>query len=112
MCKDASFVQTRDGRIYDGLGLTHSHSAICALHGLDEDKLNKYEWNPQHGLVLDREVFTPGKSHHMKLVSYVNKLKKNWERHNDIRWDALRVALPQVDIDRMWQLYELVGSGS
>lgn len=35
-----------------------SHACICAFYGLDEDAVNKYEWNPYtRKLDIDRQVF-------------------------------------------------------
>ena len=66
MCHKYSFVLTRSGEIFDGGGLTESHSEIASLHQVDEDKANKYEWRPPKnwpdaevldGLVKDAETF-------------------------------------------------------
>ena len=45
MCDKYSFVQDKQGKIYNGYGI-NSHSCICKIHGLKEDKCNKYEYNP------------------------------------------------------------------
>ena len=45
MCDKYSFVQNKQGKIYNGYGI-NSHSCICKIHGLKEDKCNKYEYNP------------------------------------------------------------------
>ena len=45
MCDKYSFVQDKKGNIYNGYGI-NSHSCICKIHKLKEDKVNKYEYNP------------------------------------------------------------------
>ena len=45
MCDKYSFVQNKKGNIYNGYGI-NSHSCICKIHTLKEDKINKYEYNP------------------------------------------------------------------
>ena len=45
MCDKYSFVQDKQGNIYNGYGI-NSHSCICKIHKLNEDKINKYEYNP------------------------------------------------------------------
>ena len=45
MCDKYSFVQDKQGNIYNGYGI-NSHSCICKIHKLNEDKVNKYEYNP------------------------------------------------------------------
>jgi hypothetical protein len=45
MCDKYSFCLDKDGKIHDGYGI-NSHSAICYIHGLEEDKVCKFEYNP------------------------------------------------------------------
>jgi len=45
MCDKYSFVQTKDSKIYNGYGI-NSHSCICKIHKLKEDKINKFEYDP------------------------------------------------------------------
>ena len=80
MCHKYSFLLDRAGHIYDGGGLTESHSEIARLHRVDEDKCNKYEWKPPKdwpdaevldGLVKDAEVFTPGASALKRISAHV-----------------------------------------
>ena len=41
-----------------------SHASICAFYGLDEDKVNKYEWNPYtKKIAIDRQVFDVDEKH-------------------------------------------------
>ena len=67
MCKFFSFVEDQDGQYYaflpqDRKGITirgeeanyDSHTAICEYYNLDDDNVNKWEWNPFTGwLTLD-----------------------------------------------------------
>jgi len=87
MCRRHSFLLDRNGKVYDGLGLTHSHTEIATLHGFastDHDKLNAYEWQPPRdwngdkeqvfaGLTVDRQNFEPKASHDKALVAYLLK---------------------------------------
>ena len=68
MCNRHSFIVTRSGKVFDGLGLTDSHTTIRELACLspEDDTVNAYEWQPPTGwpdadwatgLVKDVEVF-------------------------------------------------------
>ena len=73
MCKFFSLVTTdrhaiyyfnckqRKNKIFDRRGnplRPDSHASICSYYGLDEDAVNKYEWNPfDNELILDTEQF-------------------------------------------------------
>lgn len=51
----------RKNKIFDRRGnplRPDSHASICSYYGLDEDTVNKYEWNPfTNKLILDTEQF-------------------------------------------------------
>ena len=68
MCERHSFCLTRAAKVLDGYGLTDSHTAIMAMHGLtttQQDACNLYEWQPPKawpaeyavGIKVDKEVF-------------------------------------------------------
>jgi len=83
MCEKVSFCQDKRGRILDAGGLTFSHSSISALHGLNDDGMNKYEFSPDNGLKVDKEVFVPKLSHVRKVELYIKKFKNKqfYERY-------------------------------
>ena len=57
MCEKISFCQDKKGTIYHAGGLTYSHSEITALHKLDDDKVNKYEFNPRIKMTIAVVIF-------------------------------------------------------
>jgi hypothetical protein len=85
MCTRHSFLLDKEGRIYDGRGLTHSHTEIATMHGFKSskhDKLNAYEWQPPKGwpnalwldgLTVDRQNFEPKSSHDKAMKSYLTE---------------------------------------
>ena len=95
MCKEFSFLVTRDGRILDGFGLTDSHSTIREIHGLgaNDDTTNAYEWQPPKGwpeadfidgLVEDAEVFDLQSSHLTNMEHHVRSRYPDlpaWKAH-------------------------------
>lgn len=58
MCTYYSFIMTRDGKIYDGGGLTQSHSSIARMHKIDGMDYNQYEYLVPTGAVYDLEKHT------------------------------------------------------
>jgi hypothetical protein len=115
MCNKYSFLLTRAGKILDGGGLTESHSEIATLHGVDEDKCNRYEWQPpvvwpvcsnhphpfdkvMDGLFVDKEVFTPGASALKRIAAHLSERFPTHEAFAtptpvDDCWHAQRVVL-------------------
>jgi hypothetical protein len=86
MCNKHSFLQDKDGRLFNGFKLTESHTGIAKLHGLKEDNCNKYEYNPSHendctygivGLKIDSRVFEPTNNDTKQIVSYIGKYFPN-----------------------------------
>ena len=83
MCQRHSFLLDKEGRVYDGGGLTHSHTEIATMHGLtaeQSDALNAYEWQPPadwpksswlSGLTVDRQNFEPKSSHDKAMKAYL-----------------------------------------
>ena len=45
------------------------------LTSLDDDVVNKYEFSPEKGLKVDKEVFVPKASHVRKVEQYIKKFK-------------------------------------
>ena len=97
MCTRHSFLMDKEGRIYDGRGLTHSHTEIAVLHDFPSelhDDLNAYEWQPPEGwdgsrsmvwggLRVDRQNFEAKSSHDKAIERYIVK------RFPDMAaWDA------------------------
>ena len=90
MCKRHSFMITRSGRVFDGYGITDSHTLIREFAGLcpedredDLVKLNAYEWHPpanwpdsdwHAGLTKDTEVFEVKASHLNAMESHCRRL--------------------------------------
>lgn len=83
MCEKHSFVQDRQGKIYNGGGFEESHTMICAMHNLDRDKVNAYEWQPPEdwpegdplsGLMQDRIIFDEKQTHLDKISKYIKNL--------------------------------------
>ena len=85
MCKDHSFIVTRSRRVFDGCGLTDSHTTIRELAGLspEDDTVNSYEWQPPAGwpdadfwagITVDTEVFSLKKSHLVAIEKHLRKL--------------------------------------
>ena len=65
MCNKHSFLSDKQGKIYNGSGIIESHTLIAKINKVDEDKCNKYEYNPANnscdcgikGLVIDNQAF-------------------------------------------------------
>ena len=105
MCRRHSFLLDRNGKVYDGLGLTHSHTEIATLHGFASaahDKLNAYEWQPPQGwdgsadkvfagLTVDRQNFEPKASHDKAIASYLVKKFQSLAA-----WDAPETPDPSL----------------
>lgn len=86
MCNKISFNQDRNGKIYHAGGLTYSHSQISALWSMDDDKTNKYEYNPEKGLVTDKEVFMPKASHILAVERFIKPFqnKAYFEKYGSV----------------------------
>jgi hypothetical protein len=83
MCKRHSFLLSRTGQVFDAHGITESHSEIASAHGIDQDKMNAYEWQPPkdwpessyaEGLTKDHLVFDEKASHLKSIESHVRSL--------------------------------------
>ena len=110
MCNKYAFLLTRAGKILDGGGLTESHSTIATLHGVDEDQVNRYEWQPPQnwpdadvldGLVTNEEVFTPGASALRRIAAHLTRRFPTiaaFQAHTpvDDRWHEQTVVLNGV----------------
>jgi len=102
MCNKISFNQDKKGKIYDAGGLSFSHSEISALWEMDDDKTNKYEFNPIEGLITDKEVFTPKLSHTKRVESYIKPFKdeKYFDRYGSsskyMNWKVIKNILPNA----------------
>ena len=46
MCYKHSFIVTKDNKVFHGYGLIESHTSICKMFNLNEDLVNKYEYDP------------------------------------------------------------------
>ncbi|MHB0977755.1 MAG: hypothetical protein ACYC1U_11325, partial [Candidatus Aquicultorales bacterium] len=107
MCERHSFVQDRRGEIYNGGGFEESHTAICLIHGLDDDKVNKYEWQPPtnwpeadpwDGITKDSINFTEKNTHCDSITRYLQKLFPNKEAFEtyfiDETWHGKEIETP------------------
>lgn len=92
MCERHSFIVTRAGKVLDGYGITDSHTTICAVHGVDEDQVCKYEWRPQpdwpncsalDGIVKDSITFVEKAKHLNAIESHIKALYPDMAA-----WDA------------------------
>jgi len=105
MCNRHSFILTRTGKVYDGGGLTDSHTTIRELAGLvpEDDRVNAYEWTPPKGwpesdwtlgLVKDVEVFYVKASHLNAMKAHVVSLYPDMDSWN--KPDAIRDVFKTV----------------
>ena len=95
MCKKHSFLLDKKGEIYHGFGLIESHYLISKLNNIDEDKCNKYEYNPNNnneracgisGLKIDNEIFISNKTIIDKIEKYIKKMFPNiesWDNYSN-----------------------------
>ena len=95
MCKKHSFLLDKKGKIYHGFGLIESHYLISKLNNIDEDKCNKYEYNPNNnneraygisGLKIDNEIFISNKTIIDKIEKYIKKMFPNiesWDNYSN-----------------------------
>ena len=85
MCTRHSFILTKAGKVFWGLGVTDSHTSIRELCGLsaNDDTVNAYEWQPPPGwpdadwnlgLTKDSEVFETKSSHEAAMERHIKKL--------------------------------------
>ena len=110
MCSKYAFLLTRAGKILDGGGLTDSHSTIATLHGVDEDLVNRYEWQPPQnwpdadvldGLATHEEFFTPDTSVLRRIAAHLTRKFPTigaFQAHTrvDDRWHEETVVLNRV----------------
>src|ERR1017187_9341135 len=93
ICNRHSFIVTRAGKVFDGLGFTDSHTVIRVLSGLhaNDDTVNAYEWQPpkgwpksdwEDGLTKDTEVFELKSSHLSAMKRHVKKLYPSMDAWN------------------------------
>ena len=111
MCNRHSFIVTRAGKVFDGLGLTDSHTTIrelCCLHAND-DTVNAYEWQPpkgwpdadwEGGLTKDTEVFEPKVSHLRAMERHIKKIYPNMDAWNTP--DRFRAITSKDLVSRGW----------
>jgi len=85
MCERHSFILTRSGKVYDGYGITDSHTTIREWAGMsvNDDTVNAYEWHPPTGwpdadwhlgLTKDIEVFVTKASHELTIERHLRGL--------------------------------------
>ena len=93
MCNRHSFIVTKAGKLFWGLGITDSHTSIRELCGLsaNDDTVNAYEWQPPKGwpdadwnigLVKDNEVFETKSSHESAMEKHIKKLYPSMDAWN------------------------------
>ncbi|CAB4187185.1 hypothetical protein UFOVP1155_1, partial [uncultured Caudovirales phage] len=99
MCTRHSFIVTRAGKVWDGFGVTDSHTTIREFAGLhaNDDTVNAYEWQPpkgwpdadwEKGLTKDTEVFFPKNSHLSAMGRHIKAMYPSmteWDSGNKIR---------------------------
>jgi hypothetical protein len=92
MCKKHSFLVDKRGEIYHGFGVIESHTLISEINNIDEDKCNKYEYDPNNdnkqdygilGLTIDNEIFNPNKTIVDKIEKYIKKMFPDIESWNN-----------------------------
>ncbi len=105
MCTRHSFILTRAGKVFDGFGITDSHTTIRELHGFsaNNDSVNAYEWQPPAGwpesdwhlgLTKDLEVFVTKASHEAAIERHIRSLYPTMAAWDD--GDKLHGELPQT----------------
>ena len=93
MCGRHSFIVTRAGKVFHGLGLTDSHTTIREFAGLssEDDSVNSYEWQPpdgwpdadwMDGLTKDTEVWEPKKKHLLAMEGHIRRLYPSMDEWN------------------------------
>lgn len=101
MCSKHSLLISRDGKIFDGFGIVHSHTVIADLHNINEDAMNKYECEPRFDakkeniigwyINIDSRVFDP-ENDAAAIESYLQRVYptvKSWH-------------YPTLDIKAFW----------
>ena len=92
MCEKHSFLVNKGGEIYHGFGVIESHTLISKINNIDEDKCNKYEYDPNDdnkqdygilGLTIDNEIFNPNKTIIDKIEKYIKKMFPDIESWNN-----------------------------
>ena len=111
MCEKHSFLLSAEGRIYHGFGVIESHSAIASYNKINEDKCNKYEYNPNKtdlwaygitGLEIDTEVFIASKPQIDTLEKYIKTMfptKEDFENYSKFAVTAEFLELLSKDGD-------------
>ena len=107
MCNRHSFIVTRVGKVFDGCGITESHTTIKELAGLsaENDTVNAYEWQPpkgwpdadwEDGLMKDVEVFEVKSRHLNAMKHHVVSLYPDlatWDHPDKIHGDLTKVTI-------------------
>ena len=105
MCTRHSFIVTRAGKVFDGFGMTHSHTTIREIAGLsaENDTVNAYEWQPpkgwpnaewHDGLTKDTEVFELKSRHLSAMERHVRSIYPTMAEWNapDVARDLPKTA--------------------
>lgn len=111
MCNRHSFIVTRAGKVFDGLGITDSHTTIRELCGMpaNDDTVNAYEWQPpkgwpdadwEDGLTKDTEVFELKLSHLRAMERHVKKIYPTMDAWNTA--DRFRAITSDELLSRGW----------
>ena len=110
MCDKYSFCQNKKGVIFNGYGI-NSHSAICYIHNLSDDSVNKFEYNPHestyyggiYGLSIEnKEVFEITKTHLDIIDKHIQELFptiEHWESFESLKTDENIVQLLKLAKD-------------
>jgi len=106
MCTRHSFIVTRAGKVFDGFGMTHSHTTIREIAGLsaENDTVNAYEWQPPNGwpdaewhdgLTKDTEVFELKSRHLSAMKRHVRSIYPTMAEWNapDVARDLLTTVI-------------------
>ena len=93
MCNRHSFILTKSGKVFWGLGITDSHTQIREFAGLhaNDDTVNAYEWQPPKGwpdadwnlgLTKDSVVFETKSSHENAIERHLKKMYPTMDEWN------------------------------
>ena len=96
MCEKHSFIQTKEGKIFNGFGKFESHTTICCINSVREDDVNKYEYKPGNvfceygiqGLVLDTQAFEPSITDTKAIEKYIREFfptAEAWKTYENIK---------------------------
>ena len=113
MCDKYSFVQDEQGNIHNGYGI-NSHSCICKIHKLNEDKINKYEYNPYKnncyggikGLNLENNGVNKVTATDLDIIAkHLTALFPNnasWDSFEALKTDENILGLIELSKDKDW----------